>query len=302
MRNSKIIQPSGFWLVSGAAVIWGTIGIATQAIYNLDSTNSLYLNLGRMFVAALVMLPACWRILGRGIFRVRPRDAALMALSGTFLAISQAAYFAAILHAGITISTLLSMCVSPLVVTFVSVWLKFETLTRRVVVALVCAILGSVLLVGLDALAGAQSDQSELILGTLLSVVSALGYGAMILCGRFLAGSYHPLQVNTVMFSTGTLVLLVVNLAVGIDPVETPQSGLLIIYLGLVPSALAYWLLQSGLRSVSATTASILSMLDPLVAALLAWALFDERLAPISILGAALLLLSIYLLSVGQAE
>ncbi len=300
-RTLKFTQPGGFWLVSAAAVIWGTIGIATQAIYNADpATNSLFLNLGRLLVATPVLMLVCWRVVGRTMFRIRPRDAAIMALSGTFLAISQAAYFAAILHAGITISTLLSMCVSPLVVTFVSVALKFETLTRRVVIALVCAILGSVLLVGLDALTGSTTSQDELLLGTLLSIVSAVGYGAMIICGRFLAGSYHPLQVNTITFSAGSLVLLVVNLLVGITPVHTAQGALLIVYLGLVPTALAYWLFQTGLRSVSATTASILSMLDPLVAAVLAWLLFGERLAALSLVGAGLLLLSIYMLSVGE--
>jgi DME family drug/metabolite transporter len=302
LQKTNSVQPSGFWLVASAAVIWGTIGIATQAIYNLDNTNSLFLNLGRLLVATPILLVVCWRVVGRHMFQIRRRDAGIMALSGTFLAISQAAYFAAILHAGVTIPTLLSMCVSPLVVTVASVLLKLETLTQRKLISLICAILGSVLLVGLDALAATSGEQSGLLLGTLLSMVSAVGYGAMIICGRFLAGSYHPLQVNTVMFSAGSLVLLGANLAVGIDPVQHTQSWLLIVYLGLVPTALAYWLLQMGLRSVSATTASILSMLDPLVTAVLAWALFSELLAPISIVGAGLLLLSILLLAVSEEE
>lgn len=302
MQTSKPFQPSGFWLVAGAAVIWGTIGIATQAIYNVDSTNSLFLNLGRMGIAALVLIPVCWRTLGRGMFRIRRRDAGIMALSGTFLAISQAAYFAAILHAGVTIPTLIGMCFSPLVVSGVSVLLKLETLTRRTVICIALAILGSVLLVGLDALANTSADQSELLLGSLLAFVCSVGYGATILCNRFLAGSYAPVQVNTVMFSFGSLVLLVVNLAVGVDPVETAQGWGLIVYLALVPTALAYGLLQMGLRSVSATAASVLSMLDPLVAALLAWALFGERLAPLSLVGAALLFVSILLLALAESE
>jgi DME family drug/metabolite transporter len=52
--------------------------------------------------------------------------------------------------------------------------------------------------------------------------------------------------------------LVVVNLLTGITAVQTPQSWLLLIYLGLVPSALAYWLFQMGLRAVPATAASII--------------------------------------------
>ena len=72
---------------------------------------------------------------------------------------------------------------------------------------------------------------------------------------------------------------VLINLATGIAPVQTVQGWLLIAYLGLVPSALAYWMFQMGLRTVSATAASIIGMLDPLVAALLAWVLFSETLA-----------------------
>jgi len=79
--------------------------------------------------------------------------------------------------------------------------------------------------------------------------------------------------------------------------VHTSQGWLLVLYLGLVPTALAYLLFQTGLRSVSATAASIVSMLDPLVAALLAWLLFGETLAATGIAGALLLALSIFLLS-----
>jgi DME family drug/metabolite transporter len=70
-----------------------------------------------------------------------------------------------------------------------------------------------------------------------------------------------------------------------------------VIYLALVPTALAYWMFQNGLQSVSATAASIVSMLDPLVAALLAWVLFGETLGASGIIGGGLLMLSIFMLS-----
>src|SRR5476651_1990910 len=151
MRKIQTFQPGGFWLVTGAAILWGTIGVATQAIYNNDSTTSLFLNLTRMLIAAPVLLVACWQVVGRSMFIIRRRDLLIMLLSGTLLALSQAAYFAAILDTGVTIATLLTMCIAPVVVTCVSVLLKFEALTRRIVIALICALIGSVLLVGYHA-------------------------------------------------------------------------------------------------------------------------------------------------------
>jgi DME family drug/metabolite transporter len=293
----KFPTPDGFWLVTGAAILWGTIGIATQAIYNVDGTTSLFLNLARLLVAAPVLLLACWRSLGRATFRVRRRDFLIMVVIGTLLSLSHAGYFAAIQYTGVTIPTLLTMCISPIVVTLVSVLLKLETLTRRIVVALVCALVGAVLLVGLHSPDGAQD---HLLLGALYSVIAAVCYACAVVGSRFLAAGYQPVQVTAITFSVGAIVLLLINLAAGVVPVETTQGWALVVYLGLVPTAIAYWMFQKGLRSVSATVASIISMLDPVVAALLAWILFGETLAASGIAGALLLVLSIILLSLEQ--
>ncbi len=295
MQKRQRAVPGGLGLVTCAAILWGTIGIATQAIYNSDPTSSLFLNLGRTLIATPVLLVACWYVVGRQMFDIRRRDLGIMALSGTLLALSHASYFAAIQYCGVTIATLLAICVAPLVVSGLSVLLKFEQPSRRMVIALLCALAGSVLLVGLDAAEGAHAN---LPLGVALSVLAACTYACVILCGRFVAADYHPLQVTAVGFSAGSLVLIAVNLAVGFKPVQTAQGWLLLLYLGIVPSALGYLLLQMGLRSVSATAASIVSMMEPLVAAVLAWVLFGERLAANGIAGAALLMLSIFLLSV----
>lgn len=297
MQKIQWMQPDGFWLVTGAALLWGTIGVSTQAIYNMDSTTSLFINLARMLIATPIMLVACWRVVGSRMFAIRQRDLGLMLITGILLAMYQAAYFIAIRHTGVTIATLLTLCATPLIVAGISVLLGLETLTGRLLIALVCALIGSVLLVGIQAPAGSDYNMP---LGVAFSLLSAAGYASMIVCGRFLAGGYHPLQVTTVTFGVGTVALLLINLVSGVVTVHTTQGWLLVLYLGLVPTALAYWLFQTGLRSVSATSASIVSLIESVAAAGLAWWLFGETLATTGIAGAGLLLLSIYVLSVGK--
>jgi DME family drug/metabolite transporter len=63
-----------------------------------------------------------------------------------------------------------------------------------------------------------------------------------------------------------------------------------LLYLGIIPTALGYGLFQVGIRSLSATLASIVTMCEPLTAALLAWLLFHEALGPAGLLGTGLLL------------
>jgi DME family drug/metabolite transporter len=45
-----------------------------------------------------------------------------------------------------------------------------------------------------------------------------------------------------------------------------------------------------GLRTITVTTSTIISLLEPLTSTLLAWLLLGERLGPLGFVGAALLL------------
>jgi DME family drug/metabolite transporter len=100
-----------------------------------------------------------------------------------------------------------------------------------------------------------------------------------------------------IAFPVGVLVFAPVALGRGVAFAQPPLGWLLVIYLGVVPSALAYVMLQRGLREVAATAASVLTLVEPLTAAILAWLLFGERLTPFGFVGGALLLGAILLLS-----
>lgn len=295
MQSKPSFQPGAFWLVTIAASIWGTIGVATRGIYATDTTTSLFINLARMAVAAPILFAIGWRALGRDMFRMHRRDVPYMVLNGTLLAISQAAYFAAVRESGVTIATLLTCCASPILVAGLSVLLRLETMNRRIVLALVFSLAGGVLLVGIQPPEGTGFN---LLTGTALSMVSAATYAGVLLSSRRLAGNYHPVQVTAFTFTIGGLVLVVLNVVGGMVPIHTAQGWLMVLYLGIVPTAIAYWMFQKGLRSVSATTAAIVTLLEPTVAAVLAWILFGETLASTGVIGAVLLLVSIVLLSV----
>lgn len=79
----------------------------------------------------------------------------------------------------------------------------------------------------------------------------------------------------------------------------TPLAWMLLVYLGTIPTALAYVLFFIGMRSTSATAASIGTLLEPMVATLLAWFLLGERFTPVGFLGIALLGGSLLLLYLG---
>ena len=116
-------------------------------------------------------------------------------------------------------------------------------------------------------------------------------------CSRRIAGAYQPLLPVTVAAAVGTLVLLPALLLD--DPHFTyPAVGwLLLLYLGVGPTAVGYVLFTRGMRTTAATVASVVTMVEPLTAAVLAWLLFDEQLGPLALVGAGLLLGAVLLLT-----
>ncbi len=284
----------GLWLIVGAASLWGTTGAATQALYNLSATNALSVAFLRLAVGALVLALLCGRLLGRRIWRVKRRDALLMLGMGAMQATSQYAYFAAIPACGITIATLIAVCVAPVMVVLVARLALGERLTRKILLALCCALVGAALLTG----APAEGEVfGGLLAGALLALLSAATYALVILLGRALSTHYHPFQVNAAAFGSGSLLLLGCALVTPLALRYPAVGWWLVLYLGCIPTALAYVAFQLGMRSTPATLTSILTFCEPLVAAILAWLLFGERLSLLGILGALLLLGTIGLLT-----
>lgn len=298
MVRSLQASRRGLWFIMGASTLWGTTGVATQAIYNLSSTNAFSVAFLRLSIAALALALLCWRLLGWRVWLVKRRDALLMLCMGSMQAASQYCYFAAIPDCGITTATLITICVAPVIVVLLAALFLRERITSKILLALVCALVGTALLTGTPS---GKEDFRSLLVGVLLSLVSAAAYALLILIGRVLSSRYHPLQVNAASLGSGSLILLGCSLVTPLALRYPLEGWLLLFYMGCIPTALAYALFQVGIRSTPATLTSILTFCEPLTAAILAWLLFGERFSPFGIVGALLLLGTIGLLALAES-
>lgn len=291
--RARLGSTRGVWLIISAAVCWGTVGPATQSLYALTPTNALSIGFFRLAFALPLLALACWRLLGRRSLALPRRDLLVIVALGALVALYQALYFAAIARAGVAVAALVTLCLAPVIVALVSAGVLREQLTRVTLLALGLALLGTALLIDMRP----AGDSAALLVGVLLALGSAAGYALITLCGRTLAGRCHPLQTTTVGFATAAALLLPFALGSGFV-IDYPAMGWgLLVYLGCVPTALAYALFLRGMHTTSATAASTITLLEPLTATLLAVALFHERLGPLGVVGAALLLGAVVILA-----
>lgn len=291
----------GFWLIACASVLWGTVGVANQAIYAHSTTNALSLAFFRLVIAAPIFMISGWRLPVRLPVYIkrgeRYRDLGVLVLMGGLQALYQVSYSAAIPLVGVTISTLIALCAAPIIVAIISAWIIRERLTLLMLIALVGALGGTLLLVAARTQPGSIDGAGNVSpLGVLFALLAAGGYAGFILCGRSLSSSYHPIHINAIAFGVGALLLLCAALPTGLVIAYPLWGWCLLLYLGCVPTALAYGLFQTGLKTLSATIGSIVTLLEPLTAAVLAWIVFHEQLTPAGLLGATLLLASMVII------
>lgn len=294
--TSRAASRRGLLLIMLAAVLWGTVGISTKTIYQLAATNPLSIGFLRLAISLPVLFPLCWARLGRRMFQIARADLGLMTLVGSLTALYQACYFAAIARTGVAVATVITLCTAPVTVAVVSALLTGKGPSRGTLAALVGALSGTGLLV----LSQGQSRISAMdASGVALAFVSAFSYGMMTIASQRLAARYDPFQSLAISFALGAGMLFGFARYHGMVLSYPPLAWMALVYLGAVPTALAYVLFFKGMRSTQATAASISTLLEPLIATLLAWFLFGERFSSIGFLGIVLLVGSLLLLYLG---
>jgi drug/metabolite transporter, DME family len=283
----------GILLIALAAVSWGTVGVVVKSLYESTSLSPIAVGFYRLALSVPALLLAL-SSLGRKAFQIKPKDIPVIVLMGAMLAMYQLCYFAAIPRVGVAVATLVTLCTAPVIVAVLSVLFLKERLEPNIITALVIAIVGTFLLVGFQSASGGRVFS-----GVLLALGSATGYALVALTSRRLS-TYHPLQPVAFGFTVGALVLLPFALATGFTTTLELSSWLRLLYLGLIPTALAYVLFTLGMRTTKATVATIVTLLEPLTAVILAFVLFREGLSATAILGGVLLVVAMVLLSRGQ--
>jgi DME family drug/metabolite transporter len=123
-----------------------------------------------------------------------------------------------------------------------------------------------------------------------LALASAAGFAAMTLIGASPVPGLDDQVLTGIGSALGGLALLPLAAAIGGIAFRASAEAIwLVAALGIGPTALAYTLYYRGLRSASPTTAALLTLLEPLTAALLGAVVLGDRLGLAGIAGAALL-------------
>jgi len=275
-----------------AAVLWGTIAVTVSGLYRLALLAPVSIGFYRVAFAvpALVLLSLVTRQY-QGFQFTRP-FLLRSGLMGFALASDQICNFTAIQLVGVSTASLVSLCTAPLLVAVFGALVWREALPPRVYGLLGAALIGTALLVYHPQ----SSDSAVPISGVVWALGSATSYATILLCSRSLSTMAPPLVSLATSFSFAAVLLLPLAVHTGLVLVLSWQAWSLLVYLGVIATGMAYLLFLLGMRRTPVTIASVVTLLEPFLAVVLAFFLFGEKLTRLGVFGGSLLLLSLGLL------
>ena len=276
MNTSTSTLLPGILAVFVSAVLWGTTGTAATFSSGVSPIEIGALSMGgggllqallaiRSIRQSLIPLRQQWGYLGLGAIAV---------------AVYPLAFYASMHLAGVTIGTVVSIGSAPLLSALIEYCLDGLTLTRRWLIGAVLGIIGIALLCTTEGndhqMAGSATS---VIPGVLLGGLSGLTYALYSWSvRRLMLRKVLPRAAMGATFGLGGCVLAVVWCFSGMNILSTGQNVCVGLYMMLIPMFIGYLCYGYGLARIPASSATTITLLEPVVAALLAVVVVGERL------------------------
>jgi drug/metabolite transporter (DMT)-like permease len=214
-----------------------------------------------------------------------------LALGGLGYSVQAACYFGALTRIDASLTAQI-LYVYPAIVLVLAVALRRERASRRKLAALGCSVSGLALLLGF---AGSHGPVAPA--GVLLAFGSALIYALYITVANGLPEDFDVYLLSALVCSSAAVSVALFGVGSGSLQVPASPSGWLwLLPMALVSSVVSIGCFLGGLRLVGASTAAILSCLEPVVTAASAIAVFGERMNAGQAVGAAVVLAAVVLL------
>ena len=277
-----------FLVLSG--LLWGTGGLIGTLFGRAAGLSAIsvaayrLLAGGGLIVAFLTLTGRRWPT-GRAAWT-------RIAMNGLLSALFQGCYFAAISLTSVSLATLVTIGGTPVIVAIIEQARGRHALGRAGVITTALALAGLGLLAGFP---GGGLSETAVLASTAMALLSASGFAAVTLIATSPVPGLDELALNGFGFSLGGMALLPLAAELGrglsFRP-GLPSAGLLAA-LAIGPTAAAYTLYFRGLRKAPASTAALLTLIEPLTAAALAALVLGQRLSATGIAGAVILLAAV---------
>lgn len=283
------------WLGVLAILVAGFIGGQSPLFLKLAQRDfsPLFLTEIRFLIASLVMLP----------FFLKQKDLVVqsfgirhMFFQSVFFALNVVVFSLAIQYTTAIVSTVL-YGLTPLIVMIFGYFMLDERVTKNMVIGLGLSLTGLAFILWQSfAKAGVMTFGSPL--GNGLTLFAVFSWAIYLVFSRQMIKKYTPVTTSFISFVLTSVLLIPVIL---IDSMQhplvlriTPLGVISIVILGVLSSAIAFFLIQYGVKHTTAFIASLQQYVGPFASALTAIPVLGEKLTPALFFGGLLIISGVF--------
>jgi drug/metabolite transporter (DMT)-like permease len=291
------------------ALITAILAVSTSSVFiRFAQTDapSLVIAALRLTCATALLFPLAFTRHREEIQTLKLKELVLGAISGVFLAAHFATWISSLEYTSVA-SSVVFVSTGPLWVALLSPVLLKERLTRAAVTGLAIAILGGIIIGLSDACTWdraikcpelGQLMQGRAIWGNFLALAGAWTVSGYLIIGRKLRAKMSLIPYIFLVYGMSAIVLTMLMFAAGQSPLgyAAPAYGWIFL-LAAFPQLIGHSTYNWVLRYLPATLVAIITLVEPIGSAILAYFLLQERPSKGVVLGGLLILFGIYLAS-----
>ena len=260
---------------------------------------------GRLIVATAALTPVALKGYRGELKGIPPQQFFLIVVSGLCLAVHFTAWVSSLQYTTVLVSVVI-VSTGPIWVAILEVIFLRIRLSWLVIAGLLVALAGGVTIglplgEGADEAAIVIHDLNATVSGALLALVGALTVSVYMLIGRKLRAELPVIPYVWLVYGVASICTFSVVLATSTPLVGYRAQGYLIVLaMGLVPQLIGHSSLNYLLEYLPAALVSMLSQLEPIGSAILAFVLFGQLPPNQQITGSVIIVLGVILASRGE--
>lgn len=289
----------GIALAASAAIFWGTAGVAQSFI--VGNIPPLWVAAFRLCVASLFFVSILYishRALLRNSLELMSKHVRLILLTGFFIVTFNFGFFFGVKATGIAVGAATMIGSAPIWAGILDIFLNRRIPAPLWWLGTSCATSGGVLMI----VAQVSTWQIDPF-GLTACLLSGLFYAAYTISSSKLVQRMSPLVVTSSTFSVATMMAIPMALIFsGLPSHITTIDCMVVGYLGIVVTGIAYLLFSFALTRISATTGVAMSLIEPVTAFFMAILVAGEPITWLAFLGLCLILVGLHFVLAAEAQ
>ncbi|MCK4903346.1 MAG: EamA family transporter, partial [Candidatus Marinimicrobia bacterium] len=216
-------------------------------------------------------------------------------LSGFFLGLHFVCFYQAVKLISIANATLLGIT-APMFTLLIERFVFKSNFKKIVFIGFAVALIGTIMITGWNF---SITDSTEV--GKLYGLSAALCIALVYLLANKIRTDTSTVSYTRLLYLIAAMFLLVIAFTNGENIFELNKSDYLwLLALGLFPTILGHSLLYYGIKFTSPTIIASVPLGEPIIASILAWMIFLEKVPFITLVGGILILFGVYLIIINS--